>query len=94
MMTYRLARRARRDVLKIWQHITEDNERAADRFIGLLTHYFELLGKELILRGVEAELQSNRRKRGRRVSLPIIRSKRPGSLRLDNAKIYEIIPFP
>ena len=50
--------------------------------------------KELILRGVEAELQPNRRKRGRRVSLPIIRSKRPGSLRLDNAKIYEIIPFP
>jgi hypothetical protein len=50
--------------------------------------------KELILRGVEAELQSHRWKRGRRVSLPIIRSKRPGSLRLDNAKIYEIIPFP
>jgi hypothetical protein len=50
--------------------------------------------KELILRGVEAELQSNRRKPPRRVSLPIIRSKRPGSLRLDNAKIYEIIPFP
>jgi hypothetical protein len=50
--------------------------------------------KELILRGVEVELQRNRRKRGRRVSLPLIRSKRPGSLRLDNAKIYEIIPFP
>ena len=50
--------------------------------------------RELILRGVEAELQSNRRKRGRRVSLPIIRSKRPGPLRLDNAKMYEIIPFP
>jgi toxin ParE1/3/4 len=44
MMTYRLARRARRDVLKIWQHIAENNERAADRFIDLLTHYFELLG--------------------------------------------------
>jgi plasmid stabilization system protein ParE len=44
MMTYRLARRARRDVLKIWQHIAEDNERAADRLIDLLTHYFELLG--------------------------------------------------
>jgi hypothetical protein len=50
--------------------------------------------KELILRGVEVELQRNRRKRGRRVSLPLIRSKRPGSLRLDNAKVYEIIPFP
>ena len=50
--------------------------------------------KELILRGVEGELQSNRRKRGRRVSLPLIRSKRPGSLKLDNAQIYKIIPFP
>jgi len=50
--------------------------------------------KELILRGVEAELQSNGRKPRRRVSLPIIRSKRSGSLRSDNAKIYEIIPFP
>ena len=50
--------------------------------------------KELILQGVEAELRPNRRKRGRRVSLPLIRSKRPGSLQLDNAKIYEIIPFP
>ena len=39
MMTYRLARRARRDVLKIWQHIAGDNEQAADRFIDLLTHY-------------------------------------------------------
>jgi toxin ParE1/3/4 len=44
MMTYRLARRARRDVLEIWQHIARDNERAADRFIDVLTHYFELLG--------------------------------------------------
>jgi toxin ParE1/3/4 len=45
MMTYRLARRARRDVLEIWQHIAEDSERAADRFIDLLTHYFELSGE-------------------------------------------------
>ena len=44
MMTYRLARRARRDVLEIWRHIAEDNERAADQFIDLLTHYFGLLG--------------------------------------------------
>jgi toxin ParE1/3/4 len=45
MMTYRLAKRARQDVLKIWQYIAEDNERAADRFIDLLIHYFELLGE-------------------------------------------------
>ena len=49
--------------------------------------------KELILRGVEQELRG-RRGRPQKVSLPIVRSKRPGSLKLDNAKIFEIIPFP
>jgi len=49
--------------------------------------------KKLILRGVEGELCVGPKK-GRRVSLPIVRSKRPGSLRLDNARIFEIIPFP
>ncbi len=50
--------------------------------------------KELILRGVEGELEPRRQKTKRKISLPLIRSKRPGSLRLDNAKIFEIIPFP
>ena len=49
--------------------------------------------KELVLRGVEQELR-NRGRRTRRVSLPIVPSKRPGTLELDNAKIFEIIPFP
>jgi hypothetical protein len=49
--------------------------------------------KELILRSVEQELKSRRRSQ-RRVSLPIIPSKRPGSVDLDNDKIFEIIPFP
>ena len=43
-MTYRLTRRARRDVLNIWRHIAGENEPAADRFINLLTHHFRLLG--------------------------------------------------
>jgi toxin ParE1/3/4 len=43
-MTYRLTRRARRDVLNIWRHIAGNNEPAADRFIDLLTHHFRLLG--------------------------------------------------
>ena len=43
-MTYRLTRRARRDVLEIWRRIAEDNEPAADRFIDLLTYHFRLLG--------------------------------------------------
>ncbi len=50
--------------------------------------------KEMILRGVEGELKRNRKGRGRRVSLPLIRSKHAGSIRLNNAKIFEIIPFP
>ena len=49
--------------------------------------------KELILRGVEQEL-GGRRGKPRRVTLPIVPSKRPGSLKLDNAKIFEVIPFP
>jgi hypothetical protein len=48
--------------------------------------------KELILRGVEQELKG--RRRTSRIKLPIVPSKRPGSLNLDNAKIFEIIPFP
>lgn len=44
-MTYRLTRPARRDILAIWVHIAEDNEPAADRFVDLLVHHFQLLGK-------------------------------------------------
>jgi hypothetical protein len=50
--------------------------------------------KELILHSVEQELKSRRSRSKRRVSLPIVPSKRPGTLNLDNAKIFEIIPFP
>ena len=50
--------------------------------------------KELILRGVEQVLKASRRKSRRRVRLPVVRSKRPGKVRLDNAKIYEVISFP
>ena len=50
--------------------------------------------KELILRGVEIELQLRPTRRRRPVSLPLVRSKQPGTVVLDNAKIFEIIPFP
>jgi hypothetical protein len=50
--------------------------------------------KELILRGVERVLRQDQRKWRRRVKLPIVRSKRPGTVKLDNAKIYEAISFP
>jgi hypothetical protein len=49
--------------------------------------------KELVLRGVELELRSSTKRGGRRRP-PVIDSDEPGSLDLNNAKIYEIIPFP
>jgi len=49
--------------------------------------------KELILRSVEKELTAGRPKRGR-IKLPIVRSRRPGSLRLTNQQLYDAIPFP
>lgn len=49
--------------------------------------------KELVLRGVELELGA-RREAQRRLRPPVIDSKEPGTLDLDNAKIYEIISFP
>ena len=50
--------------------------------------------KELILRGAEHVLKADPPASGHRVQLPIVRSKRPGTLRLDNARIYDIIGFP
>jgi len=43
-MGYRLTRRAREDVRRIWRYIADDNAPAADQFIDLLTHNFRLLG--------------------------------------------------
>jgi hypothetical protein len=50
--------------------------------------------KELILCGVDAVLQSKDKRRGRPVTLPLVRSREPGTIALDNDKIFEIIPFP
>jgi hypothetical protein len=50
--------------------------------------------KELILRGVQAELKPTPPRSVNLVSSPLIPSKRPGTLALDNAKIFDIIGFP
>jgi hypothetical protein len=50
--------------------------------------------KELILRGVEVELRKRPRKTKRRVVPPLVPSQSPGTLDIDNAKIFELIPFP
>ena len=49
--------------------------------------------RALILRGVKEVLKSERRQTGGTVSLPIVRSKRPGTVALDNARIYDVA-FP
>lgn len=47
--------------------------------------------RALILNGVREVLKAERRKAGPPVSLPIVRSKRPGAVALDNAAIYDIV---
>jgi hypothetical protein len=50
--------------------------------------------KAIVLRSVENELGLRKKKTGKRVKLPIVKSKRPGWLNIDNAKIAELVPFP
>ncbi len=50
--------------------------------------------KELIIRGVQHILSERPRRTRKRVKLPIVKSKQPGTLELDNEKIFEIISFP
>jgi len=50
--------------------------------------------KELILRSVEVALRAKSVKKKKRVALPWVPSKRPGSLEVDNDKIYDLISFP
>lgn len=50
--------------------------------------------KALILGAVEHALASKPAPAGKKVMIPLIRSKRPGTLQLDNARIYDIISFP
>jgi hypothetical protein len=50
--------------------------------------------KALILQAVEQALAPAMVGNRRPVRLPIVRSKRPGTMRLDNARIYDVISFP
>ena len=49
--------------------------------------------KDLIVRGVEGELNGGHRKKAGRIRLPLIHSKKPGHLQLTNQLINEIL-FP
>lgn len=50
--------------------------------------------KALILRGIEHVLADRKVAAKGKLVAPVIRSKRPGSLRIDNARIYDVISFP
>jgi len=54
--------------------------------------------KELILRGVKGELRppakSQEKKSKQEIRLPILKSKEPGTLNLDNERIFDLIGFP
>lgn len=51
--------------------------------------------KALLLEAAEQVLSSKAaRPATRRVQLPLVPSNRPGSLELDNARIYDVISFP
>jgi len=50
--------------------------------------------KALILQGVEQILKVKPNTLRARVKLPLVKSGRPGSIRIDNARIYDVISFP
>ncbi len=51
--------------------------------------------KALILQGVTVRLQAPKpRAKSRRLTLPIVNTGVPGSLKLDNERIYDLIGFP
>jgi hypothetical protein len=50
--------------------------------------------KSLILQGVEQVLKGEPQTAAKKIKLPLIPSKRPGSMYLDNARIYDVISFP
>ena len=49
--------------------------------------------KALILRAVEQVLGAKPAS-GKKLKAPVIASKRPGTMQLDNARIYDVISFP
>jgi hypothetical protein len=69
-----------------------------DPQFGLLTAKAEREGLsvvEIVLRGVEKELAGEEPVRKmRRLTQPILKSYAPGSIRLDNEQIYDLIGFP
>jgi hypothetical protein len=50
--------------------------------------------RAIVLRGILREISSPADKPVRRLSEPILKSYAPGSIRIDNEQIYDLIGFP
>jgi len=50
--------------------------------------------RKIALRGIYREIEIPAVKPGRRLSKPILKSYSPGSIRIDNEQIYDLIGFP
>lgn len=50
--------------------------------------------RQIVLRGIDKELDADAPKKVKRLSFPILKSYAPGSLRLNNEQIYDLIGFP
>jgi hypothetical protein len=50
--------------------------------------------KALVMKGVEVVLSEGHAPRRKRLKLPLVRSSQPGSLDIDNERIYDLIGFP
>jgi len=50
--------------------------------------------KALVLKGVEVVLTQKTSPRRKPIKLPLVKSSRPGSIDIDNERIYDLIGFP
>ncbi len=50
--------------------------------------------RQLVLRGIHREIDESPAKPVKRLSEPILKSYSPGSIRIDNEQVYDIIGFP
>ena len=50
--------------------------------------------RAMVMRGVDVILSEDQSPLKRRLKLPLIKSKRPASLDIDNERIYDTIGFP
>ncbi len=50
--------------------------------------------RQIVLRGILREIEQPVAKSTRRLAEPILKSYAPGSIRIDNEQIYDLIGFP